>query len=168
MWEELAKQHKDSKHVVIGKVDCTVEEDLCSDYEVKSYPTLVFGDALAPERYNEGRSLEELNDFVTESLKPYCSIYYLDLCSDKEKAAIETLKKKPIAELLAEDERVGEILAKAQDEYDTALDEMEKKFDEMVESFNQKMDELRADNDYKFIQQILYEQNHFDDETAEL
>ena len=39
-WNELGDAYPDTGSVVIGDVDCTVEESLCSEYEVRGYPTL--------------------------------------------------------------------------------------------------------------------------------
>eukprot|EP01052_Picozoa_sp_SAG31_P005455 SAG31_NODE_240_length_19407_cov_29.686140_9_plen_150_part_00 len=33
-WDQLGDEFKDSSSVVVGDVDCTVETDLCSDYDV--------------------------------------------------------------------------------------------------------------------------------------
>eukprot|EP00755_Sulcionema_specki_P011450 Sspe_Gene.49057::Locus_26071_Transcript_1_5_Confidence_0.556_Length_656::g.49057::m.49057 len=67
-WDKLAEDTA-GKGVVIGKVDCTVESDLCSTYGVQGYPTLKYWTKGAgkPEEYNGGRSYDE-RDFVDEHL----------------------------------------------------------------------------------------------------
>jgi len=38
-WDRLAQSHNPKKKFVIGKIDCTVETDLCSDHDILGYPT---------------------------------------------------------------------------------------------------------------------------------
>ena len=152
---------------MIAEVDCTVDKELCGDYEVSSYPTLLYGEPLAPDKYSGSRDLESLKEFAKENLQPYCSIYTIDACSDEEKKAIKELQEKPVHELLAEDERVENILEAAQEEFEKDMEEMDKKYNEMVEKFNEKMDEIRADTNYRYIQQILYERNEDSEEEED-
>ena len=140
-------------------MDCTEDKEMCGDYEVTSFPTLLFGEPMSPDRYSGQRGIEDLRLFAKSNLAPYCSIYNMDSCSEKEKKAIEELKKKPLSELMEEDERVDKILEEAQEKYDEALEEMNQKYDEMVTEYNAKMDEIRADTNYRYIQQIIFEHN---------
>ena len=39
IWDLYSEVEKD---VNVGQVDCTVETELCTQYEVKSFPTLIF------------------------------------------------------------------------------------------------------------------------------
>ena len=41
-WDQLGDAFKDSKTVVIGDVDCTVHQGLCSEHGVKGYPTVKY------------------------------------------------------------------------------------------------------------------------------
>jgi hypothetical protein len=41
-WAELGDAYAGSGSVVIGDVDCTIEEDLCAKFEVRGYPTLKY------------------------------------------------------------------------------------------------------------------------------
>jgi protein disulfide-isomerase-like protein len=68
-WEELATLHPNELNV--GKVDCTTDlgKPLCSDYEVRGFPTVLFfpaGEDLNDRYYKyEGmRSLSDLEDFA--------------------------------------------------------------------------------------------------------
>ena len=41
-WDALGDKYASSSSVVIADVDCTVEQDLCSTYDVKGYPTIKY------------------------------------------------------------------------------------------------------------------------------
>lgn len=57
-YEEAATELK-SKNIPLVKVDCTVEEDLCRDYEVDGYPTLkVFRGVDSPKNYGGARQTD--------------------------------------------------------------------------------------------------------------
>ena len=62
-WNELGDAYAGSSSVIIGDVDCTVEESVCNDFEVRGYPTLKYFTAeTGPkgEDYNSGRDLDSL------------------------------------------------------------------------------------------------------------
>ena len=39
-WDRLGSEYASSSSVVIADVDCTVEQDLCGQYDVRGYPTI--------------------------------------------------------------------------------------------------------------------------------
>ncbi len=41
-WDNLAQSVGQENSVTIGKVDCTQFRDLCNEFEVKGYPTLLW------------------------------------------------------------------------------------------------------------------------------
>ena len=41
-WDKLGMEYKDSSSVLIGDADCTVEQELCSKYGVRGYPTVKY------------------------------------------------------------------------------------------------------------------------------
>jgi len=66
-------------HVPFVKVDCTENEELCSKYEVKGYPTLYFfkkGDNKIP--YNGGRKVKDLVSFVTRKSQSVLTVLLTD------------------------------------------------------------------------------------------
>jgi len=62
---EKAKPHD----AVIGKVDCTKEQAICSKYGVQGYPTIKFfrKGKDQPEDYNAGRTADDLIDFLNKN-----------------------------------------------------------------------------------------------------
>ena len=99
--------------VVIGKVDCTVETDLCSKHGVSGYPTVKSFDSTtgldSGKAYNGGRDVSSLKTFVEENLKAKCSVKEQDGCSEKEKGFIAKVKdaaKNELEEQLARLEKM--------------------------------------------------------------
>jgi len=71
-------------------VDCTASgKALCEQHGVRGYPTIKWGDPSNLEDYKGGRSLQALQDFAKENLKPVCSPANLDLCDGDKKTQIE-------------------------------------------------------------------------------
>uniref|UniRef100_A0A7S0W2L5 Thioredoxin domain-containing protein n=1 Tax=Hemiselmis tepida TaxID=464990 RepID=A0A7S0W2L5_9CRYP len=63
-WEQLGEQFKDDASVTIAKSDCTVHKDLCSKHGVRGYPTLLVFVNGESSKYEGGRDLGALSDFV--------------------------------------------------------------------------------------------------------
>ena len=86
---ELGDAYAGSSSVVIGDVDCTVEEALCERFEVRGYPTLKYFTAetgAEGEAYELGRDLESLKAFAEETLEIKCDVSDAQArCSAKER-----------------------------------------------------------------------------------
>eukprot|EP00283_Hemiselmis_rufescens_P006116 CAMPEP_0173433668 /NCGR_PEP_ID=MMETSP1357-20121228/11027_1 /TAXON_ID=77926 /ORGANISM="Hemiselmis rufescens, Strain PCC563" /LENGTH=285 /DNA_ID=CAMNT_0014398397 /DNA_START=39 /DNA_END=896 /DNA_ORIENTATION=+ len=65
-WEELGEQYKDDASVTIAKSDCTVHKELCSKHGVRGYPTLLVFVNGESSKYEGGRELKALSDFVKD------------------------------------------------------------------------------------------------------
>lgn len=104
-WENLGTAFQGSSSVLIGDVDCTIETELASEYDVSGYPTIKY---FTPETdakgdsYNGGRSLDDLKKFVEENLERKCDVKEPDSCSEKEQKFIEKMKSKDAAALTKE------------------------------------------------------------------
>eukprot|EP01134_Creolimax_fragrantissima_P008631 CFRG8631T1 len=62
----LAKDYK--LEDVLGNVDCTVNKDLCSKFEVKGYPTLLsFSKGDKKEKYAKSRTEADFISFIREA-----------------------------------------------------------------------------------------------------
>eukprot|EP00735_Rhodelphis_limneticus_P009000 TRINITY_DN2459_c0_g1::TRINITY_DN2459_c0_g1_i1::g.8737::m.8737 TRINITY_DN2459_c0_g1::TRINITY_DN2459_c0_g1_i1::g.8737 ORF type:complete len:289 (+),score=127.99,sp/Q91W90/TXND5_MOUSE/44.03/2e-63,sp/Q91W90/TXND5_MOUSE/40.77/2e-57,sp/Q91W90/TXND5_MOUSE/42.34/2e-28,sp/Q91W90/TXND5_MOUSE/45.54/1e-25,Thioredoxin/PF00085.15/2.8e-28,Thioredoxin/PF00085.15/5.8e-30,Thioredoxin_2/PF13098.1/3.8e-05,Thioredoxin_2/PF13098.1/0.00043,Thioredoxin_8/PF13905.1/0.0019,Thioredoxin_8/PF13905.1/7.3e+02,Thioredoxin_8/P len=66
-WEELGKEVKSVDGLNIAKIDCTVHKKVCGEQGVRGYPTLkIFKNGAELEKYNGGRTLEELKAWSIE------------------------------------------------------------------------------------------------------
>ncbi|KAG9459585.1 hypothetical protein H6P81_004093 [Aristolochia fimbriata] len=65
-YEKVASSFKKSKSVLIGKVDCDDQKNLCSKNGVTGYPTIKWFPAksLEPKKYEGARTAEALVEFV--------------------------------------------------------------------------------------------------------
>ena len=86
-WDKLGDIYADSS-VVIADADCTVHTDLCSDHEVRGYPTIKYFTAESGKKgedYNGGRDFDTLNTFVKDKLETKCDSKTKAGCDDREK-----------------------------------------------------------------------------------
>eukprot|EP00993_Chasmostoma_nieuportense_P002551 NODE_3337_length_986_cov_62.144354_g3191_i0.p1 GENE.NODE_3337_length_986_cov_62.144354_g3191_i0~~NODE_3337_length_986_cov_62.144354_g3191_i0.p1 ORF type:complete len:139 (-),score=31.99 NODE_3337_length_986_cov_62.144354_g3191_i0:358-774(-) len=88
-WEKLGSAYEASSSVLIGDVDCTVEEEVCRKHDVNGYPTIKYFVDGKPESYNGGRDYDTLEKFVKDTLEVKCDVTAPEGCSDKEKAFID-------------------------------------------------------------------------------
>ncbi|XP_019526297.3 thioredoxin domain-containing protein 5 homolog isoform X1 [Aedes albopictus] len=66
-WEELAKSLEYDTSISISKIDCTQYRPICTDFEVKGYPTLLWiEDGKKIEKYSGSRSHEDLKAYVSK------------------------------------------------------------------------------------------------------
>ena len=112
-WDALGDEYATSSSVVIADVDCTVETDLCSTYDVKGYPTIKYFTSETGEKgedYSGGRSPEDLKTFVSETLEVKCLLADPSGCSEKETEFMNKWKEKPKEEQKSQLERVQKML----------------------------------------------------------
>jgi|AntAceMinimDraft_1070359.scaffolds.fasta_scaffold23123_2 thioredoxin-like negative regulator of GroEL len=101
-WAALGDAYAGAANIVIGDVDCTVEESICSDFEVRGYPTLKYftpETGAKGEDYTAGRDLESLKAFVDETLTVKCQLADQEKCSQKEKDYMAKMQGKGTEEV---------------------------------------------------------------------
>jgi len=109
-WDRLAEDAHSS--VFIADVNCSDEEELCSD--VSGYPTIkVYKDG-AVEKYEGGRSFEDLMEYVEENLAVKCDISNIDEnCHPKAEGYVAKWKAKDEAAVQKEIHRLTGMQGKA-------------------------------------------------------
>jgi len=72
-YEAAAKRlAADNSPAVLAAVDCTVEKDLCSQYDVKGFPTLKLFRASTtnPADYTGGRTADDIYNYISKQTQP--------------------------------------------------------------------------------------------------
>jgi protein disulfide-isomerase A6 len=113
-WDQLGSEYASSSSVIVADVDCTVESDLCGDYDVRGYPTIKYFTAETPEKgedYSGGRSFDDLKAFVSDSLEVKCLLADTAGCSEKETEFLGKWKDKPKADVTSQYERLEKMMA---------------------------------------------------------
>jgi thioredoxin-like negative regulator of GroEL len=169
-WEKLADDWKEDKVGLIAEVDCTEEADLCEEYNIQGFPTLMYGDPSSLEQYEGSRSYDELSEFAKEHLgKAYCSVFNLDACEPAERSVIEELQKKSREDLEAIDSKVQEDIAEQQELFDKEVEALNDKYESIVAHFNTKSEEIREAAKHKYVKQVLASlESDDEDEESEL
>ena len=112
-WDQLGSEYASSSSVLVADVDCTVEQDLCSEYGVQGYPTIKYFTAETDPKgadYSGGRDFDGLKQFVSDTLEVKCLLDNTEGCTDKEKEFMAKWKDKPKADVTAQLERLSKMM----------------------------------------------------------
>lgn len=142
-WDKLGNEYKGSKTVLIGDVDCTVEQDLCQKYGVQGYPTIKYftgATSAQGDSYNGGRDYDTLSKWAKDNLGPTCGAENIDLCNDEQKKTIKAKQAMSDADLDKEIADKEAELKKA----DEDLEELLKSLQSQYEAGKQKKDDTIA------------------------
>ena len=90
----------------IADVNCSDEEDLCSQNGVGGYPTIKVWKDGNVEDYQGGRDFEGLLEYVTENLATLCDVSKPDSCSEKAQKYITKWQAKDVADVEKEAARL--------------------------------------------------------------
>jgi len=115
-WDQLSDEYAVSSSVLVADVDCTVEKDLCGEYEVRGYPTIKYfknGGDPKGESYSGGRSFDQLKKFVEDELEVKCQVASPEGCTEKELAFIEKMKDKGADEITKQLDRLTGMTSKS-------------------------------------------------------
>jgi len=144
-WDALGEEFENSKKVIIGDVDCTLDKNkkLCEDQGVKGYPTLMYYPPLENEgiKYEGDRSLEALKKFA-KTLGPVCGPKFPAKCSEEEKAALDTYMAKELSELTTELEEKEAVLGAEEAKHQELLKSLQAQFEESNKALEEKKAEF--------------------------
>ena len=99
-WDSLMKEYEGHPSVLIGDVDCTVHNDLCSEAGVSGYPTIKYwtdgADMAGASPYQGGRDLAALQKHVEDNMLPKCDAKDPENsgCDDQEIAYVAKMTEK--------------------------------------------------------------------------
>jgi|TARA_B100000405_G_scaffold123969_1_gene86642 hypothetical protein len=99
-WDSLMKEYDGHPSVLIGDVDCTVHNDLCSEAGVSGYPTIKYwtdgADMAGASPYQGGRDLAALQKHVEDNMLPKCDAKDPENsgCDDQEIAYVAKMTEK--------------------------------------------------------------------------
>jgi len=141
-WEKLGDEFANSKTVLIGDVDCTVEKDLCSKYGVRGYPTIKYftgATAADGDKYEGGRTFEDLKAFADENLGPSCGPDNKDLCDEAQLAEMTAVEKLSDDELAAKIAEFDGKATAAEEEFKTKLQGLQDTYQKISEEKDAKI-----------------------------
>jgi hypothetical protein len=122
----------------------------------QGFPTLLYGDPLSPESYEGARTYDALAAFAKENIgTPICNVFKIENCSHEEQQAITLLQGKTQAELEVMAVATENEVKAAEEIFDKDVEQLQKQFDDLVLSFNEKLDVIKKEHNYKFVEQIL-------------
>lgn len=102
LWEQLAEMMnvKDEPQVIIAKVDCTQQQELCAKHEITGYPTLRFFKLGEKEsvKFKGTRDMPAITEFINEQLNAENDIPQ----GDGDDAAAQVVVKGNVVELTEE------------------------------------------------------------------
>lgn len=79
--ERISRQHS---QLIVGRVDCTKHRRVCENYNVESYPTIIYLDKDTQVKYKGDRNEESMINFAERLLSP--SINHLHDCDQLKSA----------------------------------------------------------------------------------
>jgi len=138
-WDQLGDEFINSKTVLIGDVDCTVEDVLCAKYGVTGYPTIKYFTSETAEDgdvYEGPRDFNGLLAFADDNLGPTCSPATMEVCDEEQKATLKKYMGMTVAER-------KEIV----DDAEKAVADLEEKFKSDVAELQATYGRLQKDKD---------------------
>ena len=131
---------------------------ICEGYEVSGYPSVYYGDPESPEVYRGSLEYQSLSSFAKDNISTLpCSVKNLDACSSKIQKLINKFRDKTQDELVELEKQVLKQVEEEQTRFDKAALKLQQQYTDLADNFNTKIDKLREDSGFKWIQQILNE-----------
>jgi Thioredoxin len=157
-WEKLAAEYNNvgRSMILIAEIDCTNPESkqLCHQFKVTAYPTLMYGDVIELQEYKGSRDLNELRGVVQDYLTyQMCSVTYPQLCDLQKRQAIQELVHMGRSKLDKEIKKVEETQQMLERKRDNIVAKLRKKYDKAVEK--KKQDEKAVEQDLALMRECL-------------
>jgi hypothetical protein len=125
--------YADSSTVLVAEADCTAEgKPVCDANGVQGFPTIKYGDPNDLQDYQGGRTLDDLQTFAKENLKPTCGPANLDLCDDEKKTEITALQALSADDLDSKIKEKEEELAAAETNFKDEVALLQKKYESLT------------------------------------
>lgn len=161
-WSRLEADFEGHEIALVGSVDCTNDDNdsICVEFNVEGFPTIAWGDSTSAQQYQGGRDYASLKAFADEFVtKPVCSIFNLDACTEEEKAKAAAIDAKTDDELLKAAQAIADLAKEEEEKYDAWVDSLHQQYEERTREYNEKMDAMKEENDYKYIEQVFKKRN---------
>jgi Thioredoxin len=174
-WNRLEEDWSSHDVGVIANVDCSSEhhgKPICDEFDITTYPTLIvyYGDdpLIHVETYDYsttdigegdgdgGLDYESLSKYAKQHLSQLrCSPLRLDACTVDERTIIENLESKTLSELNDIVTTVTDMVETEETKFDNHVKEIQQLYEKYVQEFNTKMDEIKSQYNYHFVEQIV-------------
>lgn len=126
-WDRLMRKNTDES-ILIAEVDCEgMGEKLCTDNDVKAYPTIKYGNPHSLEIYDGKRDKRTLKKFL-QGLKPLCSPASTENCNEEEKEIINKFMEMPYKKLKKEIEKDEKKMNEAQETLEKGMLKLQEDF----------------------------------------
>lgn len=150
-WDKLADEFpKAHDNVVIADVDCTVEKDLCSKYNVEGFPTLKYfmpNSEDGDDYSGNDRSLKGLTDWAEDKLKLFkCSIDNLEFCTKEQASFVKKMSKMSDSEKSSLLKDNDDSLTKMQKDHDDLLKSLQSQFSSSTEKLQSVKSRVAMEN----------------------
>ena len=146
-WEKLA----DNTDIVVGEVDCTKEEALCTEYGVRGYPTIKYSNGYGWQKYEKGRDYPALKTFVDDNMGDTC-FDDKSLCTEDELDKIDLIMElttEDVDQQLLDYERE---IKRVEQSFNDQVAELEKQYKLMTKAKNKKVEEVQ--NELMFLKYV--------------
>ena len=157
-WAKLEEEWKDHDVGLVAEVDCTSDDgqQICEDYQIEGFPTIMYGDPLAAESYDGPRDYESMAAFAKEHIsKPFCSVFQMDACDEEQTKLLTELQDKSDEELEAMVQKVTDLVKLEEAVFDEEVSKVQQQYDALVTDFNQKLDDIKSRYNYKYVEQVM-------------
>lgn len=140
-WDKLAAAMEDSTTTIVGDVDCTVHQGVCSENGVSGYPTIKYTDDSGEwQDYQGGRDYASLEKHA-KSLTPPCNYYdNKEKCTEEAIAFLDEWAAKSAADRKAEVADREEKIKTLKETFEAVLKGLNEKYEDAQKK--QKADEI--------------------------